>query len=115
MALHGRIGDLRKESSSVRLEKGIFCGLGKMLLQRDVLITWNMSWKMLSKGICIECWNTTRAVFSWKNWPGSEECWSAGRVLCPDWTWAFVDEKPPLSCPFYLEHCMANSLVTSDL
>jgi len=67
----------------------------------------------LIKKLCIKCWNKRHIVGGnmWKWEEGDELRWKDGEIFCPSeylgeeegWIRKTTD-KPPIKCPYYLEH-----------
>ena len=61
---------------------------------------------MLNKDACIKCYNTAGGFdeSKWGEW--EDELWDGGLVLCVlvQWNVWHCNKKPPVGCPYYLEH-----------
>ena len=69
---------------------------------------------MLNQKVCLECWTVVVKHANWKE--NIIDCWKKGRIYCPlecsyskgIQTEAKIKLDPPQSCPYILEHLVAN-------
>ena len=67
---------------------------------------------MLKKEMCIRCYDEHRCR-RWADLPSKDRMWEDGRVMCVSLlnqthnhgdSWILVAGKPPMSCPYIVEH-----------
>ncbi len=63
---------------------------------------------MLSKAICIRCWNEINPNYPWDKY--DEDWWGNGYVWCikgeSSRYWVFIDGEPPKDCIYFLEQTL---------